>query len=74
MHHTSDTNQSRYQRFRSKRKAQGMKELRLWVPDPSVAGFKKEALRQSRLVSEQTEEREALEFIESAAQSIEDWK
>ena len=51
-----------------------MKELRLWVPDPSVAGFKKKALRQSRLVSEQTEEREALDFIESAAWSIEGWK
>ena len=74
MHHTSDTNQSRYQRFRFKRKAQGMKELRLWVPDPSASGFREEALRQSKRVSEQTEENEALGFIEAAARSIEDWK
>ncbi len=71
---TSNQNQSRYQRFRSRRKAQGMKELRLWVPDPSAPGFREEALRQSRLASETTANQDVLEFIEDAAGSIEGWQ
>lgn len=71
---TSNQGQSRYQRFRSRRKAQGMKELRLWVPDPSIPGFKEEAMRQSRLASEEGTDQDALEFIADAAQSIEGWE
>jgi hypothetical protein len=51
-----------------------MKELRLWVPDPSIPGFREEALRQSRLASEAIEEPKTLEFIEDAAGSIEGWE
>ncbi|HBS27455.1 MAG TPA: DUF3018 domain-containing protein [Gammaproteobacteria bacterium] len=68
------SDQSRFQRFRSRRKALGMKELRLWVPDPSVPGFNKEAHRQSKLASELSEEQEALKFIEDAAENIEGWE
>ncbi len=71
---TSIPNHSRYQRFRSRRKAQGMKELRLWVPDPSVSGFKEEAHRQSRLASEATDDQETLEFINDSVRSIEGWE
>ncbi len=60
---------SRFQRFRARRKAQGMKELRLWVPDPAQPGFAAEVKRQVALLRETPEEREALEFIETAA----DW-
>ncbi len=51
-----------------------MKELRLWVPDPAAPGFREEALRQSRLASNQPEEQEQMQFLEDAAGSIEDWK
>ncbi len=60
---------NRFQRFRARRKAQGMKELRLWVPDPAQPGFAAEVKRQVTLLKEAPEEREALEFIETAA----DW-
>ncbi len=60
---------NRFQRFRARRKAQGMKELRLWVPDPAQPGFAAEVKRQVALLREAPEEREALEFIETAA----DW-
>lgn len=60
---------NRFQRFRARRKAQGMKELRLWVPDPAQPGFAAEVKRQVDLLREAPEEQETLEFIETAA----DW-
>ena len=44
----------------------GMKLLRLWVPDPSRSEFKGEAARQATLLKGAAEEAEALTFIESA--------
>lgn len=60
---------NRFQRFRARRKAQGMKELRLWVPDPAQPGFAAEVKRQVDLLRKTPEEQEALEFIETTA----DW-
>jgi hypothetical protein len=44
-----------------------MKLLRVWVPDPHAPGFLEEADRQARLLQGAPEEREALDFIEGAA-------
>ena len=59
----------RFQRYRDHRKAQGLKELRLWVPDPEAPGFPQEMRRQVALLKGAPEEREALDFIEATA----DW-
>ncbi|MFM7345115.1 MAG: antitoxin MazE-like protein [Tagaea sp.] len=45
----------------------GMKLLRLWVPDPKAPGFAAEARRQAALLRDAPEERDALDFIEKAA-------
>jgi hypothetical protein len=37
------------------------------VPDPHAPGFREEALRQALLLRRASEEREALDFIEAAA-------
>lgn len=60
---------SKFQRYRASRRAQGMKLLRVWLPDPRQAGFAKEASRQAALLRGAPEETEALLFIEAAA----DW-
>lgn len=44
-----------------------MKLLRIWVPDPHAPGFREEAHRQALLLRDAPEEREALDFIEAAA-------
>ena len=43
-----------------------MKLLRIWVPDPKRPEFAKEAERQAKLLRGRAEEKEALDFIESA--------
>lgn len=69
MRHAHHSKETRFQRFRARRKAQGMKELRLWVPDTKRPGFAEEMKRQLAMVEGTTEDEEALSFIEHAA----DW-
>jgi hypothetical protein len=59
----------KFSRYRASRKAAGMKLLRVWVPDPQTPEFRTEARRQAALLRDAPEERDALDFIEAAA----DW-
>ena len=59
----------RFSRYRTNKRRQGMRLLRIWVPDPHAPGFKAQARRQAALLRDAPEEIEALEFIEKAA----DW-
>ena len=62
----------KFQRLRVNRKAQGMKLLRIWVPDPNAPGFAEEASRQAALLRHAPEEREVLDFIETIMDA-DDW-
>lgn len=57
----------KFRRYRATRREHGMKLLRVWVPDPHAPGFREEAQRQALLLRGAPEEREALDFIEAAA-------
>lgn len=61
---------NKFRRYRTARRAQGMKLLRVWVPDPRLPGFAEEARRQAELLRGAPEEGEALDFIAAAA----DWE
>lgn len=60
-----DKEPSKYQRFRAKRAHQGMKLLRVWVPNPVAPGFREEAARQAAILRGAPEEEEALAFIDA---------
>jgi hypothetical protein len=53
-------------RYRRAPQRDGMKLVRLWVPDPSRPDFIEEAARQAALLRGAPEEAEALNVIESA--------
>ena len=57
---------SKSQRYHRAPRRDGMKLVRIWVPDPSVPGFREEATRQAALLKGAPEEAEALDFIVSA--------
>ncbi len=57
---------TKFQRYRAAKQAQGMRLLRVWVPDPRRPEFAKEAERQAKLLRGRPEEAEALRFIEAA--------
>ncbi len=69
MRHAHHSDETRFQRFRARRKAQGMKELRLWVPDTKRPGFAKKMKNQLALIEGTAVDRDTLAFIEHAA----DW-
>ena len=57
----------KFSRYRAGKRSQGLKMLRLWVPDPAAPGFAKEAARQARLTMGDPDSADALAFIEAAA-------
>jgi len=63
----TEENSSKFQRYRARQAAQGMKLLHVWVPNPQSPGFAEEAQRQATLLRGMPEETETLDFIESVA-------
>ena len=53
-------------RYRGVPQRDGMKLIRLWVPDPARPDFIEEAARQAAILRGAPEEAEALDFIASA--------
>jgi hypothetical protein len=60
-------------RYRERLRSAGLRPVQMWVPDTGAPGFAEEARRQSVLVSCGAGEREALDFIEAAA-DVDGWK
>ncbi len=59
--------ESKFARYRQNKRRQGMKLLRIWVPDPNAPGFAEEVKRQAALLRNAPEQEEVLDFIEAAA-------
>jgi hypothetical protein len=62
----TDDGLTKFQRYRQQKAHNGMKLLRVWVPDPHRPEFAAEAQRQGLLLRAAPEEAEALEFIAAA--------
>ena len=62
----TDDGLTKFQRYRLTLRHRGMKELRIWVPDPNRPEFAAEAKRQGTLLRGRPEEAEALDFIAAA--------
>ena len=64
----TDDGLTKFQRYRRQQQQRGMKQLRIWVPDPHLPGFAEEAKRQGTLLRGRPEEAEALDFIAAAVE------
>jgi len=58
-----DPPRSKSSAYRARKKAAGLRELRMWVPDTRTPEFKAEAKRQAALLDHSEEEREASEMM-----------
>jgi hypothetical protein len=65
---SADDGLTKFQRYRQQQQRRGMKQLRIWVPDPNRPEFAAEAKRQGLLLRGRTEEAEALDFIAAATE------
>jgi hypothetical protein len=59
--------------YRERMRAAGMRQVQIWVPDSTSPSLRREARRQSLLVSRSPAEEQALRDIEALA-DLEDWK
>ncbi len=56
---------SKFQRYRARKKAQGLKEVRMWVRDPNTPEFKAEMAAFAEWQRNSEEEREINRFAEA---------
>ncbi|MDA3934638.1 MAG: antitoxin MazE family protein [Gammaproteobacteria bacterium] len=67
--HSDKQVSNKYQRYRERLKARGMRQIQLWVPDVNRPGFRQELARQLRRIEESPDDAETLTCIEQTA----DW-
>jgi hypothetical protein len=67
------TTPTKFQRHRAKRKAEGMKLVRIWIPDPHAPEIAACARREAEALRGAADEQEVLDFIEASTRDIDDW-
>lgn len=58
-------NRAKVAAYRARMRAQGLRQIQMWVPDTRSPEFAKEARRQSRAIARSPQEKEDMAFIES---------
>lgn len=66
MNDSSPDRQDKFRRYRARKKAQGLREIRMWVPDVNAPGFQERLDRAVAAINASESNREALDFIEAA--------
>lgn len=74
---SSPAAQSKFARYRAAKQKQGLKLLRIWVPDVNAPGFAEEAARQAAIINAAPDHEEVMAFIERATAELDlppyDW-
>jgi hypothetical protein len=70
MNDASPSRQDKFRRYRARKKARGLKEVRLWVPDINAPGFQERLERQVERINASEDEREVMIFCEAAAEEV----
>lgn len=64
MNDSSPSRQDKFRRYRARKKARGLKEIRMWVPDVNAPGFQERLDREIAAINASRSSREALDWIE----------
>ena len=62
----------RMKEYRERLRKSGLRPVQIWVPDTKAPGFAEEVRRQSLLVSQSTDEKEIMDWVEQSA-DFEGW-
>lgn len=61
---------SKFARYRERKRANGLRLLRMWVPDVNAPGFQEEIDRQVALMNASPDEAEVMRWIEAATEDV----
>lgn len=64
MNDASPGHHDKFRRYRERKKAKGLREVRLWVPDVHGPGFWERSVRAAAILRHAPEEEETMLFIE----------
>ena len=67
----SPKRQDKYRAYRARKKAAGLRELRIWVPDVNAPGFQKRLDEQAARINASADEKDVLDWCE--AMTAETW-
>jgi hypothetical protein len=56
--------QDKFRRYRARKKAQGLREIRMWVPDVNAPDFQERLDQETATINSSRSSREALDWIE----------
>ena len=60
----------KFSRYRARRKAAGLREMRMWVHDVNASGFQESLDDQIARINDSEDEREVMIFCETAAEEM----
>ncbi len=61
---------SKFARYRARKKAQGLRELRMWVPDVDAPGFQERLDREIAAINASKDHAEVMKWSEAAAAEV----
>lgn len=61
---------SKFARYRQRKRADGKKLLRMWVPDVNAPGFQEDIERQVALINASPDEKAVMDWIEGATADV----
>ena len=65
MNDQSPARTDKFRRYRAKKKAQGLREIRMWVPDVNAPGFQERLDREIAAINASPSSAEAIDWIEA---------
>jgi len=66
MNESSPDRQNKFRRYRDRKRAQGLRQLRMWVPDVNAPGFQERLDQHIAVINASKSNSEALDWIEGA--------
>lgn len=67
--------QDKFRAYRARKKAAGLREIRMWVPDMRLPQWQAEARRQAALLNHSEDEQEAIALMEKLTSEVrDDWR
>jgi Protein of unknown function (DUF3018) len=74
MNDLSPKRTDKFRAYRARKKAAGLREVRMWVPDVNAPGYWERSVLAAAILRNASEEEETMRFIEAMqADSIGDW-